>query len=258
MKRLCLVGCLLFATPVFAEDTAEVLAGVDVVSAYVWRGITYNDGAAIQPRISIGAGSISAEIWGNYNVDDYQGSLTENELSEIDLTLSWGIEGGYGSMSLGFVEYVLVNEESEQSPESGTREVFAAFESPEWEGLSALAAVYYDFDELKDLYASAGISYSKSVSDDVTLSLVVSAGYAGKDWAPGGKEGLHDLTAGAEVAWSITDKLSVNLAATFVDSLDDEVLPDAIVFDVDPDDDITPVSGLDADWIGSIGIAYIL
>ncbi|HMA84159.1 MAG TPA: hypothetical protein VKN73_00520, partial [Desulfosalsimonadaceae bacterium] len=48
----------------------------DVVSAYVWRGITFNDGLVVQPYVDVAAGNgFAINVWGNYDIDDYDNTL---------------------------------------------------------------------------------------------------------------------------------------------------------------------------------------
>ena len=71
----------LAATPVMA---ASATAAVDINSAYVWRGITFNDGLVIQPSIDVAADNgLGINVWGNYDIDDYDNTLDDKEFSEI-------------------------------------------------------------------------------------------------------------------------------------------------------------------------------
>ena len=57
---------------------AEVAVTLDLASAYVFRGVTLNDGAVIQPGIEASGfeipeeyGALAVGAWGNYDLDDY-------------------------------------------------------------------------------------------------------------------------------------------------------------------------------------------
>ena len=55
------------ATPVLAADAT---AAIDVNSAYVWRGLTFNDGVVIQPSIDVAAkNGLGINVWDNYNIN---------------------------------------------------------------------------------------------------------------------------------------------------------------------------------------------
>ena len=62
-----LVFCIgLASTPAMAADAT---AAVDMASAYVWRGQTFNDGAVIQPSLDVAAeNGLGINVWANYEV----------------------------------------------------------------------------------------------------------------------------------------------------------------------------------------------
>src|SRR6056297_3554188 len=98
---------------------AEAAAGADVASAYVWRGITFNDGLVVQPYVDVAAGNgFAINVWGNYDIDDYDNTLDENEFSEVDLTLSYALPIEPVDITIGHIEYLF------PTGGSGTSEVF--------------------------------------------------------------------------------------------------------------------------------------
>ena len=75
MKRIISMAALLVlavglaSTPAWA---AEATAGLDLNSAYVWRGQTFNDGFVAQPSIDVATEiGIGVNVWGNLDIDDY-------------------------------------------------------------------------------------------------------------------------------------------------------------------------------------------
>lgn len=58
-----------------AAGAAEVAAGGDLYSAYVWRGITLNDGLVAQPSMDVSVGGFNFNVWGNFDIDDYDDAL---------------------------------------------------------------------------------------------------------------------------------------------------------------------------------------
>ena len=89
LLSIFMVMAVLNAGSVFAAD---VTTAIDVNSAYVWRGITFNDGMVVQPSVDVAAGNFGLNVWGNLDADDYDDSLDSGEFSEIDLTLTYGID----------------------------------------------------------------------------------------------------------------------------------------------------------------------
>jgi hypothetical protein len=85
---------------------ADVTTAIDVNSAYVWRGITFNDGYVVQPSMDVAAGNFGFNVWGNLDGDDYDDSLDSGEFSEIDLTLTYAVEAGPVGLTFGYIEYL--------------------------------------------------------------------------------------------------------------------------------------------------------
>ena len=135
MKRvwaIILVFPAIFFFGVLPASAADATAGADVVSAYVWRGITFNDGLVVQPYVDVAAGNgFAINVWGNYDIDDYDNTLDENEFSEVDLTLSYALPIEPVDITIGHIEYLF------PTGGSGTSEVFlSAYINPAG-GLSA-------------------------------------------------------------------------------------------------------------------------
>ena len=80
-----------------AEATAS--GGVDVNSAYIFRGATVNDEVNVTPYLEAALGDFTVGAWGNFNTDSEQ-------FDEIDVYVSYGLELGDGiSGSIGYTEY---------------------------------------------------------------------------------------------------------------------------------------------------------
>jgi hypothetical protein len=85
-----------FAAPdaMMAQDGVEATVSADVVSSYIWRGQDMG-GAAVQPTLGIGYKGLSLTAWGSYGID------SQNEMKELDLTLSYSI----GGLTVGVTDY---------------------------------------------------------------------------------------------------------------------------------------------------------
>ena len=186
---------LILAAMVMSAGTAfgaDVTAAVDVSSAYVWRGITFNDGVVVQPSVDVAAGNFGFNVWGNLDVDDYDDTLDSGEFSEIDLTLTYAIEAGPVGLTAGYIEYLFPT--TEVGGAEGTREVFLDVSLEPADGISTGITGYYDFDEVEDYYLNAYIGYGMSLDSGLGIDLGASAGYAGEDAAAGGESGFHEYT----------------------------------------------------------------
>jgi len=220
----------LAATPVFA---ASATAAVDINSAYVWRGQTFNDGVVLQPSIDVAADNgLGINVWGNYDIDDYDGTLDDNEFSEIDLTVSYGFTVGKLDIGLGAIKYLFPATDADGDGNgegaTATTELYVSVGMPIVGGLSAAVDAYYDIDAYDELaYATFGLSYAYDITEKLNLEAGGSIAYAGEEFAQaaGGDDGgLYNYTLALSLGYTITDAWSVAANFTYVDALDDDNL----------------------------------
>ena len=82
-----------------AHAEAAASGGIDVNSAYIFRGATVNDEVNVTPYLEAALGDFTVGAWGNFNTDSEQ-------FDEIDVYVSYGISLGDGiSGSIGYTEY---------------------------------------------------------------------------------------------------------------------------------------------------------
>ena len=204
-------------TPVWA---AEVTTAADVASAYVWRGITFNDGLVAQPSLDVSANGFGVNVWGNLDIDDYDGTLEDGEFSEVDLTLSYGFALESVDVIAGYIEYLF----PEGPP--GTREVFLSLSTSPGGGISVGVDGYYDFDEFDDYYADAYVGYSRDLADGFSMGVSALAGIMGEDASLGTDGGMHEYTLTADAGYSVSDAVDLSAFVAYTDSFDDDVLPE--------------------------------
>ena len=235
------------ATPALAADAT---AAIDINSAYVWRGLTFNDGAVVQPSIDVAAeNGLGINVWGNYDISDYDDTLDEDEFSEVDLTISYGFSVGKLDIGAGVIEYLFPATDAAGtgngigSNYTATTELYISLGMPIVGGLSASLDIYYDIDLYDDFtYAAFGLSYAYDFNDKLSLEAGASAGYAGEDFAVanGGTDGgLYDYRLSLSLGYSINDAWSVTASINYTDTLDEDHLPEQ-----------------DTDTFGGISVAY--
>lgn len=122
---------------------------------------------------------------------------------------------------MGLIEYLFPN-----GVGPGTREVYFSL------GLDVVLAptvtVYYDFDEVDDLYAMFGVEYGREFENSWSLAVGALVGYAGEDFAAtaGGVDaGLFNGEVNLTLSYA-GDNWSAGGFVAYTDSLDDDVLPD--------------------------------
>lgn len=232
---MAMVLVLMAGGPAVAADAT---AAVDLNSAYVWRGITFNDGLVAQPSIDVTNGSFGINVWGNFDIDDYDNTLDDDEFSEIDITLYYNFSLEPVDIGLGFIEYLF------PAGAEGTREAYLSLELPIAGGLSFGTTAYYDVDEVHGWYGNMALAYGLDLTDALGLELSAGAGCADKDYAEaygGEKGGWYDYSLSLGLSYTVSEALSLGASINYTDTLDKDVLPDDLV---------------DTSLYGGISVAY--
>ncbi len=212
---------------------AEATLSLDVASAYVFRGVTFNDGAVLQPGVKVGGlGGLTIGVWGNLDLDDYGGALEKGELSEIDIYASYALPCTLFDLSVGYTEYTYP-----MGGGNADREVGLSVGKSV--GPVDLAAVlYYGIDGgiEKSLYAelSAGTGFELGC---IGVEFGAAVGYVDPDK---GKRGFSHVTASAGLSYG---PIAANV--TYVSQMDDDVLPD-----------VQDGGGYDVDVVGKLSLVF--
>ena len=204
-----------------ASAEIETSYSLDLISAYVWRGITFTDGLVLQPSVTVAHDNgFSLNVWGNLDLDDYNG--IEGDFQEVDITLSYAFPTeGKVSFEVGLIDYLFPNFVGAE-----TKEVYA---SVGWDlALAPTVSIYYDFDQVEDFYGTFSISGGTSIGTDLSFDWELLAGFAGDDFAianGGGTEGgLFNGLATAAVTYAPEDRWNISGFVAYTDSLDNNVL----------------------------------
>ncbi len=205
-------GSTLLALLSAAPAQTETSVTLDVASAYVFRGVTLNDGPVVQPGIETSAHGFTLGVWGNLDLGGYNGSLERHQFSEIDLWLTYDIPVGKAILTPGYTEYTYPG-----SPDGADRELSLAvgLEIP----LAPFATIYYglDGDIRKDLYFEAGAEQAFELADGLSLDLSATVGYLSQDT---GQQGFTVYTLGAGVSYGM-----LTAGLTYYGRIDDQALP---------------------------------
>lgn len=231
-KVVALMACAAAALPLgaLAQEEAKTVGsvGVDIASAYVFRGITLNEGVVVQPYMSAEIlPGLTAGVWANNDVDDNDGAFKEGEFSEVDLTLTYAIPVEAVNLSVGYAEYTYPGAGGAELDADGAavatrgeadREVFVTAGLPVL--LTPTLSAYYGLGGLVDenVYLEAGVSHSMDLTDAVALGLSAAVGYAYPDV---GEDGFSHANLGVSLGFG-----PVTAKVLYVAQLDDEVLSD--------------------------------
>lgn len=242
MKKVIIMtalGCLCAVSTAHHSRAADVTAAVDINSAYVWRGLTFNDGIVLQPSLDVTAGGFGLNVWGNLDVDDYDNTIDSGEFSEVDLTVSYGFSAGPVDLGIGYIEYLF------PGGCEATSELFVTAGMDFESGFFGGVELYYDIDQVEDFYATASIGYAFDFNEQTSLELGGMISYAGEDFVlayTGGTDGgFFNYSLSAAFSYAVTDGLSAGASVTYTESLDEDALPD---------------ESMDTNFFGGISIAY--
>jgi uncharacterized protein (TIGR02001 family) len=227
MKRTMLLGIvglfLLFGSiaPAFAAD---VTATMDMESAYVWRGLTLNDGAVLQPSMDVASGGFDFNVWGNFDIAKNDFTRERNRFSEVDLTMSYAYTLDPVTITVGGIEYLFPNTDAE-----GTREVFLGISGSPLEGVSVGVTGYYDCQLFHDYYVSANLGYDYTFSNKLDIGAGASCGVIGKDEATmvngGTQAGFNDYTLSLTASYPVVRAMQVGAYVAYTNTFNRNVLP---------------------------------
>ena len=226
MKKTILM-IIMAALAVGASHAADVSAGVDFASAYVFRGVTLNDGLVMQPCAEISGfpidekyGSVAAGIWANYDINDIGSG---SEFSEVDYYISYSLPVEVVDIGLIYTSYTYPGAAGGDSDreitlsfgkELGTNGVFTALSFNYGVG-GAIEG---------DLYVLGALDYETDLSEKLSASAGVTVGYLISD---GGVNGFNDATASAGLSYALNDTWSLSGGLVYIAQLDGNVLSDA-------------------------------
>lgn len=206
---------------------ADVSVSADFASAYIFRGVTFNNGLVFQPGAEISGfpipeafGSIAVGTWANYDIGDYNGALKGNEFSEIDYYLSYSLPVSIVDLGVTYTEYTY--------PNGGTADREVAFSVGKAIGESGLypsLTVNYGLDGApkNSWYIQGGLEYGVDLTEGLSLSVDVTAAYLINDT---GKDGFNDATASLGLSYALTENWALNGSVNYVAQLNDSVLGD--------------------------------
>lgn len=240
LLTVCLTSAALAAEPQETAPSPVASVTVDVLSAYVWRGLTFNDGMVVQPALDAQHPSgLGFNVWGNFDVDDYNGNVEKREFSEVDLTVSYALplEGPFG-VSLGYTEFLFPKEGNydpevpgvEPVKDLDTREVWLKLSYSPVDALTLGASVNRDVDESEGLYGDVSLTYSYAFSDALGTEAGVRLGAGDKKFAEayaGGSEGgLFDWGASLKLSYAVADGFTLGAPLYYTDNIDKDVFPE--------------------------------
>ncbi|MDF7800214.1 hypothetical protein P4C99_12115 [Pontiellaceae bacterium B1224] len=240
MKKI--ITTTIAAGLVASAAVADVSVTLDFASAYVFRGVTLNDGAVFQPGIEVSGfglaeeyGSVSAGAWGNWDFDNYNGGGQKDTFSETDWYASYSLPSFVENLDLfiGYCEYGYGAGSADKEANIG-----AGYEIA---GIGLGVTYYQGVGGLigTSSYLEFAAGYGYDFTEELSGSLDARIGFADQD---GGESGFQDYDLGASLGYVLSESWSVGASIMYVGQGDDKVLPDG-------------VGAYDVDFVGMFGLA---
>ncbi|MEI6891223.1 MAG: hypothetical protein V5783_03540 [Pontiella sp.] len=244
MKKM--ITTTLAASLVASIATAGVSTTLDFASAYVFRGVTLNDGAVFQPGIEVSDfglpeeyGAVSVGAWGNYDFEDYTPSgASSSTFQETDWYASYSLPAFVEGLDLfvGYGEYTYgagVSDE-EFSLGAGYEIVGIAVGLTYYQGVGGVIST--------STYTELSLGYGFEFTEDFSAEVGARFGFLNPD---DGESGFSDYDLSAGVGYVLSEKWSIGASVAYIGQGDDDVLADSTATD----------TGYDVDFVGSIGLA---
>lgn len=211
------LGLLAFtALPAFAMDAEKsaiasntsATAALDFTSAYIFRGVTVNKRAAVQPTLKVQIDKFTIGGWGSFAMDAEEGETKQ----EVDGFASFDIPISIVTLSLGYTEYTYPNSDYDNDQEIMAKVSVATILNPSlgiYHGVGGAIVNnnYYELGLKQEVFAHSGFS----------AGLGAVLGYIDSET---GEDGFSHLTLSAAAAYNILTA-SVNYVVETDDTVND-------------------------------------
>jgi len=225
MKAVVAMATVALVSP--AARAAEATVGLDLASAYVFRGVTFNDGLVAQPSLEVAGLPVTLGVWANNDIDDYNDTFESGQFSEVDLYASYAIPVEGVDASIGYTEYTypgagsvsMVGTNAVATRGIADREVSASL------GLDAPLApsigLYYGLDGAieEQFYADLSVGHDLDLAEGIGLSLGALVSYKVQPDGSTADDGFDRYELSASVGYSIA-----SVGVTYIGEIDDDVL----------------------------------
>ncbi len=225
--------------------SAGVSTSFDVASAYVFRGVTLNDGPVFQPGIEASGfglaeeyGSVAFGAWANYDIDDYSGNVPGSTFTETDWYVSYSLPSLVDGLDLfvGYCEYMYggAGRDEELNIGAGYEVAGVGLGLTLYQGVGGLIG--------QQTYIEATAGYGLDFTEELSGSIDASAGFMMYDDGVALDDGFHNYSIGASVSYILSETWSAGASITYIGQGDDMVLPDGVF-------------GYDASAVGMLSLA---
>ena len=222
-RRVLLAALAVIAMATVPAQAADATFTLDFGNAYIWRGIVFNDDGVMQfgldaSPLMVGSVPIGFNVWVNYDIGDYDGTIEGTEISELDLVVYAGLPYGF---EVGYIEY-----QFPQTEAGDTREFYATWTKDVV--VTPTVAVYFDFGAVDSVYSTLDLAYAFPLQGKFSLGAGGLIGLAGKGWAEvvgRTKGGFFNYDVYATAGYQVAESFGLQAKGGYSGSLDTAVLP---------------------------------
>ena len=210
------------ASMVQAAEDVDVTVGADLNTAYVWRGQTLNDDEVIQPSVDLAHESgLGLNVWANFDLGDNNGTIKDEEFSEVDITLSYALPVEDLDVTVGAIYYIL----PQTAGNAETTELFVSL-GHAVDMVNLGLDVYYDVDEFDDFYGNLSASVNVPITEEFSVDVGASIGAATEGGSGFTDDGLADWNVSLSSGTPLTETVELGVFIAYTDSADSKVLVD--------------------------------
>lgn len=208
---------------------SEVTVGVDLASSYITDSSTYNNGLVLQPYLDITGLPVEFGVWANYDIDDYDGNVSGNEFSEVDLIARIPYSMGPVDAALSYVAWTYP---TTSAAADQLVELDLSGSLMDTITVGTLGRYYFAGASERSWYIRPYAGYDYSITEDLTASLTAEASYINRHE---GEDGMLGYDFGVGLAYKY-----VYASCKYYGRFDEDVLPDGTF-------------AYDKEWLFSIG-----
>lgn len=252
MKKI--ITTTIAAGLVASVATASVDVTMDFASAYVFRGVTFNDGFVFQPGIEASGlglpenyGGIAVGAWANMDLDDYDGNTEGSEFTENDWYFSYSLPSLVDGLDLfvGYCDYTYPygggTSDKEANIGAGYEVAGVALGLTYYQGIGGAVN--------GSSYIEGSVGYGIDFTEELSGEVGARFGFADYE---GGESGLNDYDISAAVSYALGEVWSVGASVAYIGQGDDKVLADTVYA---ADGSIVGDPGYDVSVVGMLSLA---
>ena len=162
-----------------AEAKESLVSGgaeVDLNSRYVWRGIAFSEGPALNPYVYLSIGDFTVSGWGNFLLTD-QDKEFQGQFNEADIYAAYAFEKDAFSLEATYQHYYYPNTDWEDTGEVEIKLAYA------FDDISVFTSHTLDVESISGAYfAELGLEAEHELSDTAKLEGGVYLGYGNADF----------------------------------------------------------------------------